>query len=147
MAEMNLTEAQKAAVESRGGAILVSAAAGSGKTRVLVKRLMHWICDPVHPHDVDEFLVITFTKKAAAELRARIAQELTERLSEDPDNRHLQKQLRRIYLAKISTVDSFCSDLLHEYAYHLNLPADFRQAEESELETLRQKLVSGEVGS
>lgn len=143
MAEIHLTEAQRAAVETRGGAILVSAAAGSGKTRVLVKRLMRWICDPEQPHDVDEFLVITFTKKAAAELRARIAQELTERLAEDPDNRHLQKQLRRIYLAKISTVDSFCSDLLHEYAYHLDLPADFRQAEESELEVLRQKLVSG----
>ncbi len=143
MAEINLTEAQSAAVNSCGGAILVSAAAGSGKTRVLVKRLMRWICDPMQPHDVDEFLVITFTKKAAAELRARIAQELTERLADDPDNRHLQKQLRRIYLAKISTVDSFCSDLLHEYAYHLNLPADFRQAEESELEALRQKLVSG----
>lgn len=143
MADLNLTEAQRAAVESRDGAILVSAAAGSGKTRVLVKRLMRWICDPVQPHDVDEFLVITFTKKAAAELRARIAQELTERLADDPGNRHLQRQLRRIYLAKISTVDSFCSDLLHEYAYQLNLPADFRQAEESELEALRQKLVSG----
>ena len=142
MAEIKLTQAQHAAVNSRDGAVLVSAAAGSGKTRVLVKRLMSWICDPKLPHDVDEFLVITFTKKAAAELRSRIAQELTERLAADPGNRHLQRQLRRIYLAKISTVDSFCSDLLHEYAYQLELPADFRQAEESELELLRQKLVS-----
>lgn len=142
MAELNLTPAQHAAVCSRDGAVLVSAAAGSGKTRVLVTRLMQWVCDPVQPHDIDEFLVITFTKKAAAELRSRIVQELTKRLADDPGNRHLQRQLRRIYLARISTVDSFCSDLLHEYAYHLELPADFRQAEESELETLRQKVAS-----
>lgn len=142
MSEFLLTAAQQAAVEDHGGAVLVSAAAGSGKTRVLVERLMRQICDAEHPHDVDEFLIITFTKKAAAELRTRIAKDLSERLAASPDNRHLQRQLHRIYLAKISTIHAFCSDLLHEFAYQLRLPADFRQAEESELDTLRQKLVS-----
>ena len=139
MSEFHLTEAQQAAVENSGGAILVSAAAGSGKTRVLVERLMQRICDPEHPHDADEFLIITFTKKAAAELRTRIAGELTARLSDKPSDRHLQKQLHRICLAKISTVHSFCSDLLREYAYQLHLPPDFRLAEESELDIIRQR--------
>lgn len=143
MSDLKLTVAQQAAVENHGGAVLVSAAAGSGKTRVLVERLMRQVCDPEKPHDVDEFLIITFTKKAAAELRTRIAKDLTERLAATPDNRHLQRQLHRIYLAKISTIHSFCSDLLHEYAYQLQLPADFRQAEESETDTIRQKLVTG----
>ena len=140
MSDLHLTEAQQAAVEDRGGAILVSAAAGSGKTRVLVERLMRQVCDPEHPHDVDEFLIITFTKKAAAELRSRIAGDLTAKLADEPTNRHLQRQLHRIYLAKISTVHSFCSDLLHEYAYQLHLPPDFRLAEDSELDAIRQRI-------
>ena len=142
MAEFKPTAAQNAAAEDHGGAVLVSAAAGSGKTRVLVDRLMRQICDPVQPHDVDEFLIITFTKKAAAELRGRIAKELAKRLSENPRHRHLQRQLHRIYLANISTVDAFCGTLVREYAYQLRLPADFRQAEESELAAVSQKLVS-----
>lgn len=142
MAELELTRAQQEAVENRGGAILVSAAAGSGKTRVLVERLMRQLCDERNPHDVDEYLIITFTKKAAAELRSRIAKGLTKRLADNPGSKHLQRQLRRIYLAKIMTVDAFCADLLHEYAYQLNLPPDFRVAEETELFPLRQKIVA-----
>ena len=90
MAEQ-LTPQQKMAVEDRGGMLLVSAAAGSGKTKVLVDRLMKYILDPVSPCNIDDFLMITYTKAAAAELRGKIAAKLSEHLAADPDNRHLQR--------------------------------------------------------
>ena len=95
MAEIILTKAQQAVVENSGGALLVSAAAGSGKTKVLVDRVLRLVCDPDRPANVDEFLIITYTKAAAAELRGKIAQELAKRLARDPENRHLQRQTTR----------------------------------------------------
>ena len=129
MAEQ-LTPAQALAVENRGGRLLVSAAAGSGKTKVLVDRLMAYLTDPVNPAQLDEFLIITYTRAAAGELRAKIAKKLTERIAQEPENSRLQKQLQRLYLTKISTVHGFCGDLLREYAYRLDLEADFRVADE-----------------
>ena len=125
-----LTKAQKAAVEDRGGPLLVAAAAGSGKTKVLVDRLMGYLCQDRDPANVDEFLIITYTKAAASELRGKIGAKLTEVLAANPGNRHLQRQVQRLYLAKISTVHSFCGDLLREYAFALELPGDFRVADE-----------------
>ncbi len=136
MAE-RLTPQQEAAVKNRGGKLLVSAAAGSGKTKVLVDRLMSYLLDPVDPADLDEFLIITYTKAAAAELRGKIAAKLSERMAEFPENRHLQRQMQRLYLTKISTVHSFCGDILREYAYLVDLPADFRVADENECRQLR----------
>ena len=137
--ENNLTPQQRMAVENRGGKLLVSAAAGSGKTKVLVDRLLMYIMDPASPCNIDDFLIITYTKAAAAELRGKIAAKLSEHLAEQPENRHLQRQMQRIYLAKISTVHSFCTDLLREYAYELDLPGDFRVADENECRQLRQQ--------
>ncbi len=131
MAEM-LTPQQREAVYNRGGKLLVSAAAGSGKTKVLVDRLLSYITDPIAPANIDDFLIITYTKAAASELRGKIAAKLSERIAEDPGNRHLQQQMQRLYLAKISTVHAFCADLLREYAYLLDIPADFRVADENE---------------
>lgn len=139
MAEITLTKAQQAAVESWGGRVLVSAAAGSGKTKVLVDRLMGYICDPKDPANVDDFLIITYTKAAASELRGKITAALTERLAKEPGNRHLAKQFSRIYLAKISTVHAFCGDLLREYAYLLDIPADFRVADTTECGEFRMR--------
>ena len=136
--ENNLTPQQRMAVENRGGKLLVSAAAGSGKTKVLVDRLLMYIMDPASPCNIDDFLIITYTKAAAAELRGKIAAKLSEHLAEQPENRHLQRQMQRIYLAKISTVHSFCTDLLREYAYELDLPGDFRMADENECRQLRE---------
>ena len=136
-----LTPQQTAAVYDRGGDLLVSAAAGSGKTKVLVDRLLSYLTQPQNPANVDDFLIITYTKAAAAELRSKIAAKLTERIAEDPDNRHLQRQLQRLYLAKISTVHAFCGDLLREYAYRLNLAADFRVADEMECAALRETVL------
>ena len=131
------TPQQKMAVENRGGRLLVSAAAGSGKTKVLVDRLLGYLTDPVQPANLDDFLIITYTKAAAAELRGKIAAKLTERIAQDPENRHLQRQLQRLYLTQISTVHGFCGDVLREYAYLVDLSADFRVADENECAQLR----------
>ncbi len=136
-----LTEQQKQAVDDRGGRLLVSAAAGSGKTKVLVDRLMSYLCDENDPADIDEFLIITYTKAAAAQLRGKIAAQLTQRLALKPQNMHLQRQLQRLYLTKISTVHAFCGDILREYAFELHLPGDFRVADENECNELRERVV------
>ena len=138
MAEQ-LTKEQRMAVENRGGKLLVSAAAGSGKTKVLVDRLMLYLMDPVSPCNIDDFLMITYTKAAAAELRGKIASKLSEHLAADPDNRHLQRQMQRLYLAKISTVHSYCTDLLRQNANRLDLAPDFRVGDENECKQLRQQ--------
>jgi len=137
-----LTPEQKQAVENRGGKLLVSAAAGSGKTKVLVDRLLSYLTDPVDPADLDEFLIITYTKAAASELRGKIAAKLSERIAEEPGNRHLQKQIQRLFLTKISTVHGFCSDLLREYSYKLDIGADFRVGDENECREIRDSVLS-----
>ena len=136
-----LTREQKMAVDDRGGKLLVSAAAGSGKTKVLVDRLMKYLEDPVSPANLDEFLIITYTKAAASELRGKIAAKLTEKIAENPGSR-LQRQMQRLFLTKISTVHGFCGDILREYAWRLDLPADFRVADENECRELRETVLS-----
>lgn len=136
MAEQ-LTPQQARAVQDRGGKLLVSAAAGSGKTKVLVDRLMAYLTDPNDPANIDEFLIITYTKAAASELRGKIAAKLSERIAQEPENRHLQQQLQRLYMTTISTVHSFCGELLRQFAYRLDLSADFRTAEENECAQIR----------
>jgi len=142
MAADKLTPQQAQAVFNRGGNLLVSAAAGSGKTKVLVDRLMCYLTDEQDPANLDEFLIITYTKAAATELRGKIAKKLTERIAQEPENRHLQKQMQRLFLTKISTVHGFCGDLLREYAYRLDIAPDFRVADENECAELRQSVMS-----
>ncbi len=136
MAE-KLTPQQRLAVTDRGGELLVSAAAGSGKTKVLVDRLISYILDPADPANIDDFLIITYTKAAAAELREKIANKLNEKIAEFPENRHLHRQLQRLYLTTISTVHSFCSDVLRQYAYMLDLPGDFSVIDDRDAAQLR----------
>ena len=131
MAEQ-LTVQQRQAVLDRGGRLLVSAAAGSGKTKVLIDRLLSYVMDPVRPSNIDDFLIITYTKAAASELRGKIAAKLSEHIAAMPGNKHLQRQMQRLHLAKISTVHSFCADILREYSYLLDISADFRVADENE---------------
>ena len=136
MAE-KLTPQQEQAVQDRGGKLLVSAAAGSGKTKVLVDRLMGYLTDATDPANIDEFLIITYTKAAASELRGKIASKLSERIAQEPENRHLQQQLQRLYMTNISTVHAFCGEILRQFAYRLDLSADFRMAEENECAQIR----------
>ena len=115
---LRLTPAQSRAAGLRGdGAILVSAAAGSGKTKVLVERLLGYVTDRNAPCDITEFLIITYTRAAANELRAKILDEISERLSEEPDNRHLRRQAALCLEAQIGTIHGFCADILRENAH------------------------------
>lgn len=150
MAE-KLTKEQSAAIYDRGGRLLVSAAAGSGKTKVLVDRLMCYIMGTDEsgnqvekPANIDDFLIITYTKAAASELRVKIGTKLSEVIASNPEDKHLQEQLQRLYMTKISTVHSFCSEIIRRYAYRLDIPADFRQAEDNEC-TQMQSLVLDKV--
>ncbi len=139
MAEIKLTQEQNAVVNDRSGTLLVSAAAGSGKTRVLIDRVLKRVME--EGCNVDDFLMITFTQAAAAELRGKLIAGLSEQLALTPQNRHLQEQMSRVYLAQISTVHAFCAVLLREYAHELELPADFRVCDEQEAQGLRERVM------
>ena len=146
MAKLTLTPQQQAVVENRGGSLLVSAAAGSGKTKVLVERLFHYVMD--EGCNVNDFLIITYTKAAAAELRGKISAELSRRLGETPGSAHLRRQLLRVYRADIKTVDAFCTALLRENTHLLAreedrhaLTPDFRVLDENEAALLRQRVL------
>ncbi len=147
MAEIRLTDEQRAAVDDRGRALLVSAAAGSGKTKVLVERLFSYV--EREGANLDEFLIITYTRAAAAELRGKIAAALSERLRLDPGNAHLQRQLLRVYRADIKTVDAFCTALLRENCHllgedeaHRALRPDFRVLDEQDAAALRERVLA-----
>lgn len=139
MSERKWTDQQQHCIDDRGGTLLVSAAAGSGKTSVLVERIIQRITDPDHPLEIDRLLVVTFTKAAAAEMKQRIAKALSDRLKEEPDNTHLQKQQLALPRAAISTVHSFCINLVRENAFLLDLPPKFALAEEQQLLLLRKE--------
>ena len=141
MAELELTPEQRMVVDDRGGSLLVSAAAGSGKTKVLVDRLFRYVRED-HAN-VDDFLIITYTKAAAAELRGKIATELSRRIAEAPEDTHLRGQLLRVYQADIKTVDAFCAGLLRENTHLLareedrrSLSPDFRTLDEEEARSM-----------
>ncbi|PWL52360.1 MAG: helicase-exonuclease AddAB subunit AddA, partial [Clostridiales bacterium] len=129
---MNWTQQQEAAIQGRCKKLLVSAAAGSGKTAVLVERVFRRISDAKDPHDVTDFLIVTFTNAAAAEMRARILKRLGEALAAEPQNRHLRRQMNLIHEAQIMTVHAFCLSLIRENFHILGLRPDFRLPDEDE---------------
>ena len=131
------TPEQRRVIEARGHSLLVSAAAGSGKTAVLVERIVSMITDPVQPIDVDRLLVVTFTNAAAAEMRERVLAALEMRQREDPQNRHLQRQMTLVHNASIMTIDSFCLDVIRNHFHRIGLSPGFRIADEGELILLR----------
>ena len=146
MAE-KLTNEQQSAVDSRERSLLVSAAAGSGKTKVLVERLFSYV--EREGANLDDFLIITYTRAAASELRGKIAKALNERMERDPGNYHLRQQMLRVYRADIKTVDAFCTSLLRENCHLLGedarghaLRPDFRVLDENEAEVLRGRVLA-----
>ena len=142
MSETKWTPAQRAAIDDRGGALLVSAAAGSGKTAVLTERAVRLITDPEHPVDADRLLIVTFTNAAAAELRARIGQALLRRSQAEPGNTALRRQRMLLQRAPICTIDAFCLDLLHKHFQALDIPPDFTPADPGSVEMLRNAALS-----
>ena len=132
------TEQQESAINARGGSVLVSAAAGSGKTSVLTERVIRLITDKENPVRADRLLIVTFTKASAAEMKQRIISELQERLKEDSHNPELKRQLMLLRNADICTIDSFCSKLVRENFFELGIKRDLRIGSESELSIAKQ---------
>ena len=136
------TPAQRAAIEDRGGTLLVSAAAGSGKTAVLVERAVRLITDAAHPVAADRLLIVTFTRAAAEELRGRIAVRLAAEAAAHPESAYLRRQRLLLGRANICTIDAFCMQLLKRYFAELGLPPDFELADDAKAYTLRQNALS-----
>lgn len=135
--ERNWTKEQREVIELRGRNLLVSAAAGSGKTAVLVERIIRKITDESHPVDIDRLLIVTFTNAAAAEMRERIGLALASALEAQPDNVHLQRQQTLLHNAQITTIHSFCLYVIRNYFHRIEMEPDFRVAEEGELKLLQ----------
>ena len=131
------TADQQKVIDLRDRNILVSAAAGSGKTAVLVERIIQMVMDKERPMDIDRLLIVTFTKAAANEMRERIGAALEKRLEEEPDNEHLQKQTTLLHHAQISTIHGFCSYVIRNYFHKIDLDPGFRMADEGELKLLK----------
>lgn len=134
---VNWTKEQKQVIESRGSNLLVSAAAGSGKTAVLVERIIRMVTDEDNPTDIDKLLIMTFTNAAAAQMRERIGAAIEMKLQEDPGNEHLQIQAALVHHAQITTIDSFCLNIIRNYFNMLDLDPSFRIGDEGELTLMK----------
>ena len=135
------TKEQSKVISLRGRNILVSAAAGSGKTAVLVQRILAKIMDKEQPVDIDRLLIMTFTRAAAGEMRERISRALESALYDDPDNEHLQKQMTLIHTAQITTIDGFCAYIIRNYFHLIGLDPGYRTADEGELKLLKEDVL------
>ena len=135
------TKDQLRAIEGHGGDLIVSAAAGSGKTAVLVERVIRRLTSRERPVDIDRFLLVTFTKAAAAEMRAKLSAAISARLEEDPLDARLRRQLLLVHHAKITTVDAFCKSLVREQAAVLGISPEFRIIDERETEILKREVL------
>jgi len=139
---MAWTKAQQKVIDTRNKNVLVSAAAGSGKTAVLVERIISMISEGEHPIDIDHLLVVTFTNAAAAEMRSRIGKAIEEKLLKQPNNHHLQKQISLLQSAQITTIHSFCLNVIRNYFHRIDLDPSFKIAEESEITLMKSDVIS-----
>ena len=137
---MEWTKEQKQAIEEKGSNILVAAAAGSGKTAVLVERIIKKVLED--GIDIDKLLVVTFTNAAAAEMRERVLDAIYKKLDKDPNSEKLLRQITLLNKASICTIDSFCLDVVRNNFYELeNLSPNFRIADTTEIELLKQEVI------
>ena len=139
---VRFTPDQQRVIDTRDRNILVSAAAGSGKTAVLVERIIQKICDTEHPVDIDRLLIVTFTSAAAAQMRERISKAVMKKLEEQPENEHLQKQSALIHNAQITTIDSFCLFVIRNNFNEIGLDPGFRVADEGEIKLLESDILA-----
>ena len=138
---MNFTKDQQNAIDIRDKNVLVSAAAGSGKTAVLVERIIRRVTDEKEPLDVDRILVMTFTKAAAAQMRERILDAIEELREKRPHDKNLQKQAALVHNAHIQTIDSFCLNVVRDHFHEADLQPDLRIADEGELKMIEQDVI------
>lgn len=138
---VTFTPEQQNVIDLRDRSILVSAAAGSGKTAVLVERIVKMVCDEERPVDIDRLLVVTFTNAAAAEMRERIAAGIAAMLVQHPDSEHIQRQAALLHNAQITTIDSFCLFLLRNHFNEIGLDPAFRIADEGEIKLMQQDVL------
>src|SRR5699024_5349560 len=136
------TREQEEAIYTDGRDVLVSAAAGSGKTAVLVERIIQKLLREENPVDIDSLLVVTFTNAAAQEMRNRVGLALEQTLAENPSSNHLKKQLSLLQRASISTLHSFCLDVMRQYAYLLDIDPGFRIAGDMEADLIQQEVIA-----
>ena len=140
MSEVKWTKEQEQAIYEKGSNILVAAAAGSGKTAVLVERIIHKIIE--EKIDIDKLLVVTFTNAAASEMRERVLDEIYKKLEQDPENENLQRQITLLNKASICTIDSFCLEVVRNNFYEIdNISPNFRIADTTEIELLKQEVI------
>ena len=137
----NWTDEQLSAIDENKGALLVSAAAGSGKTAVLVERVIRRLTDKTNPTDIDRFLLVTYTNAAASEMRSKIAAAMTKKLALEPNDTRLRRQLMLIHKAQITTVHSFCLNIIREQCSFIGLNPDFRIADEGEVAEIKQEAI------
>lgn len=142
---MNFTESQKNAITVRDCSLIISAGAGSGKTAVLTERILERICDENDDCNINDFLIVTFTKAAAKELSDRIRKKLSERAKENPDNKKILKNIALMPLAKIMTINAFCYEIVRENFQKIGLSATVRIADDAEMLVLRQKIMNEAV--
>ena len=141
MGETKWTKEQSEAIYTRRCNLLVAAAAGSGKTAVLVERIIQIITNEENPVDIDKLLVVTFTSAAAAEMRERIANAISKKLDDRPDSKSLQKQLTLLSRANITTMHSFCLDVIKNYFYTIDLDPSFRIADDTECTLMKNEII------
>lgn len=139
--EKKWTEDQALAINTRDCNLLVAAAAGSGKTAVLVERIIKMVTDEENPVDIDKLLVVTFTEAAASEMRERIASALSKKLSENPSSRKLQMQMTLLNKASITTIHAFCLKVIKNNFHRINLDPNFRIGDNTEIQLLKQEAV------
>lgn len=139
MANVKWTEEQQQAIKEKGANILVAAAAGSGKTAVLVERIINKVIN--EKIDIDRILVVTFTSAAASEIRERILEAIYKKLEENPEDTNLQKQINLINKANISTIHSFCLDVIRNNFYELDISSNFRVADTTEIELMKYEVL------
>lgn len=137
MSSPKWTQEQQNVIDSRGGNLLVAAAAGSGKTAVLVERIIQMILNSDLKIDIDKLLVVTFTNAAASEMRERIGDAISKKLDENPEDEHLQDQLVLLNKASITTIHSFCLEVIKSNFHKINLDPNFRIGDETECSLMK----------
>lgn len=147
MGDTRWTDDQQRVIDARNCNLLVSAAAGSGKTAVLVERIIKMITDEKNNVDIDRLLVVTFTNAAAAEMKTRVGEAIESRLLEEPDNEHLQRQASLLHNAQITTMHSFCQYVIRNYFHVIDIDPAFKVANENDMKIAQSEILAELIDS